>query len=126
LGGPGGPFGSLTRAYLEVTFKAEYEYDYGMPQWLAQIDHFLSGLHLERIFLGRHKYYHFRVWYRDALSKYVQEILLDPQTLSRPYIERTALETMVRAHIKGNRNYTTVIHKMLTVELLHRLFLDTR
>jgi asparagine synthase (glutamine-hydrolysing) len=126
LGGPGGPLGALTRAFLEITFKAEYEYDYGMPQWVARIDHLLSQLHLERLFLGRHKYYHFRVWYRDALSKYVQEMLLDPRTLSRPYIERTAVETMVRGHIKGDRNYTTAIHKMLTLELLHRLFLDGR
>jgi asparagine synthase (glutamine-hydrolysing) len=126
VGAPRGAFGALTRAFLEVTFKAEYEYDYGMPQWVARIDHVLSRLHLERLFLGRHKYYHFRVWYRDALSKYVQEMLLDPRTLSRPYIERTALEATVRGHLKGDRNYTTAIHKMLTLELLHRLFLDTR
>ena len=28
----------------------------------------LSPLHLERLFLGRHKLLHFRVWYRDTLS----------------------------------------------------------
>jgi len=114
------------RALLEFTFKAEYAYDYGMPQWVAQIDHLLSPLHLERIFLGRHKFYHFRVWYRDALSKYVKEMLLDQRTLSRPYLERKGLETMVQGHLKGNRNYTTEIHKVLTLELLHRLFLDAR
>jgi len=97
-----------------------------MPQWVAQTDHLFSSLHLERLFLGRHKYYHFRVWYRDALSKYVQEMLLDPRTLSRPYIEPKALEAIVRGHVKGNRNYTTEIHKVLTLELLHRLFLDSR
>jgi len=125
-GAPGGPLGALTRAYLEITFKAEYEYDYGMRQSVAQVDHLLSPLHLECLFLGRHKYYHFRVWYRDALSKYMQEMLLDPRTLSRPYIERTALETIVKGHVKGNRNYTTAITKVLTLELLHRLFLDAR
>ena len=52
---------------LEFTFKAEYAYDYGMPQWVARIDHVLSPLHLERLFLGRHKYAHYRVWYRDVL-----------------------------------------------------------
>ena len=124
LGGPTGLAAMLTRAYLEVTFKAEYEYDYGMPQWLAQLDHLFSGLRLERLFLGKHKYYHFRVWYRDALSKYVKEMLLDHRTLSRPYVDRTALEAMVSGHLKGNRNHTIAIHKMLTLELLHRLFLD--
>jgi len=119
-------FSGANRGLLEFFFKAEYAYDYGMPQWVAQIDHLLSPLHLERIFLGRHKFYHFRVWYRDALSKYVREMLLDPRTLSRPYLERKGLETMVQAHLKGSRNYTTEIHKVLTLELLHRLFLDAR
>jgi asparagine synthase (glutamine-hydrolysing) len=126
LGAPRTLPAAMSRGLLEFTFKAEYAYDYGMPQWVARVDHLFSTFHLERLFLGRHKYYHFRVWYRDALSDYVREMLLDPRTLSRPYIERRALETMVRGHLEGNRNYTTEIHKVLTLELLHRLFLDSR
>src|SRR5260370_4221370 len=127
--GLGGDSASLpTTAYhslQEFTFKAEYAYDYGMPQWVARIDHFFSPLHLERLFLGRHKFYHFRVWYRDALSKYVREMLLDSRTLSRPYLEPRGLEAAVRGHLKGDRNYTVEITKVLTLELLHRLFLYT-
>jgi asparagine synthase (glutamine-hydrolysing) len=115
---------AMLRATLEFTFKAEYAYDYGMPQWLARIDHVMSPFHLERLFLGRHKFCHFRVWYRDALSKYVQEMLLDPLTLSRPYLDRKAVEAVVRRHLKGDRNYTTEIHKLLSLELMHRLFID--
>jgi asparagine synthase (glutamine-hydrolysing) len=117
---------AVLRGFLEFTFKAEYAYDYGMPQWVARIDHLFSPFHLERLFLGRHKFYHFRVWYRDTLSRYVEEMLLDPRTLSRPYLEGKRLETVVRGHLKGDRNYTTEIHKVLTLELLHRLFLDPR
>jgi asparagine synthase (glutamine-hydrolysing) len=95
-----------------------------MPQWLAQIDHAFAWLHLERLFLGRHKFAHFRVWYRDNLSPYIREMLLDPRTLSRPYIQRNRLETIVEAHVKGTHNYTTEIHRLLTLELQHRLFLD--
>lgn len=114
----------MARALLEFTFKAEYAYDYGMPQWIARIDHILSPFHVERLFLGRHKFYHFRVWYRDLLSGYVREMLLDSRTLSRPYLERRAVEQIVGAHLAGTRNYTTEIHKLLTLELIHRLFLD--
>lgn len=117
---------AVLREFLEFTFKLEYAYDYGMPQWVARIDHALSSFHLERQFLGRHKFYHFRVWYRDALSKYVREMLLDSRTLSRPYLQRSAVETIVQGHTKGDRNYTTAIHKMLTLEHIHRLFLDAR
>jgi len=116
--------GAIVRRYQDFTFKAEYAYDHGMPQWVARIDHALAPFHLERLFLGRHKFYHFRVWYRDALSKYVQEMLLDRLTLSRPYLDRKAVEAMVRGHLIGNRNYTTEIHKLLSLELLHRLFID--
>ena len=124
-GNAGHLFSAAYQGLLKFTFKAEYAYDSGMPQWMARIDHLASPLHLERLFLGRHKFNHFRVWYRDALSRYVREMLLDPLTLSRPYIHRNGLETMVRGHLKGDRNYTTAIHKALTLELAHRLFFDS-
>jgi asparagine synthase (glutamine-hydrolysing) len=126
LGGASGPLMSaISRGFLEFTFKAEYAYDYGMPQGVARIDHLFSALRLERLFLGRHKFLHYRVWYRDALAKYVREMLLDPLTLSRPYLERKVLEEIVNGHLRGDRNYTTEIHKMLTLELLHRQFFDS-
>jgi asparagine synthase (glutamine-hydrolysing) len=128
--GVGGNRGALSalasRGFLEFTFKAEYAYDYGMPKWLSRIDHFLAPLHLERLFLGRHKLCHYRVWYRDVLSNYVREILLDGRTLSRPFLKPKGVEAVVSGHIKRGLNYTSEIHKLLSVELLHRLFLDAR
>ena len=125
LAGNRGPSsGAASRRLLEFQFKAEYAYDMGMPQWLARLDHVFSPFRLERLFLGRHKPFHFRVWYRDALARYIQDMLLDERSLSRPYIERKGLEAVVRGHIKGHCNYTTELHKVLTLELVHRLFLD--
>jgi hypothetical protein len=51
-------------------------------------------------------------------------MLLDPRTLSRPYLEPKAVETIVHGHLDGGRNYTTEIHKLLTLELMQRLFFD--
>lgn len=119
-----GPKGALTRRIQEFLTKAEYAYDYGMPQWMAKIDHMLYPFHLERFFLGRNKFNHYRVWYRDALADYVREVLLDRRTLSRPFIQKATLETMVLGHLKGHANYTNEIHTLLTLELLHRLFID--
>jgi asparagine synthase (glutamine-hydrolysing) len=115
-----------SRGLLEFLFKAEYAYDMGMPQWVARIDHLLSPFRLERLFLGRHKFSHFRVWYRDGLAGYVRELLLDSRTLSRPYLERTGLQAMVQGHLRGDRNYTNEIHTVMTLELLHRLFVDAK
>jgi asparagine synthase (glutamine-hydrolysing) len=108
--GIGGNSGRLLSAAshgaMEFTFKAEYAYDYGMPQWVASVDHLLSPLRLERLFLGRHKFLHFRVWYRDSLSDYVRQMLLDPRTLARPYVERKGVEAIVRGHLGGGQNHT--------------------
>jgi asparagine synthase (glutamine-hydrolysing) len=128
--GVGGDSGKLsaamTRRWLAFTFKAEYAYDHGMPQWLAQIDHALAAFRLERLFLGRHKFCHFRVWYRSSLADYIQDMLLDGRTLHRPYLDPKILAMMVRSHLRGERNYTTPIHTVLTLELLQRLFLDAK
>ena len=123
-------FGSLpgiTRIlhwYREFTFKAEYAYDYRMPQWLARLDHAFAPLHLERLFLGRHKFHHFRVWYRDKLSQWLMEVLLDSSARSRPYLRVNSLEKILKAHIKGHRNYAFELHKILTLEFIQKKLID--
>jgi asparagine synthase (glutamine-hydrolysing) len=110
--------------YQEFTFKAEYAYDYGMPQWLARLDHIFAPLHLEKLFLGRHKVAHFRVWYRDELSRWLREMLLDSDARSRPYVRPNSLEEMLKAHINGHRNYAFEIHKILTLEFIQRKLIE--
>jgi asparagine synthase (glutamine-hydrolysing) len=119
-----GLLAAASRSILEFSFKAEYAYDHGMPQWLARMDHALAPMRLERLFLGRHKYYHFRIWYRTVLADYIRDVLLDSRTLSRPLFDRRTIEAVVNGHLRGNRNYTFEIHKLLTLELLHRTVLD--
>ena len=112
----------LHRLCRGLTIKAEYAYDYGMPQWLSRLDRLMIPLHPERLFLGRHKFYHFRVWYRDRLHQYIRDVLLDPQTISRPYFRREIVQKIVAEHLKGNQNHTVAIHKMLSAELIQRQF----
>jgi asparagine synthase (glutamine-hydrolysing) len=110
--------------YQEFTFKAEYAYDYRMPQWLGRLDHAFAPLHLERLFLGRHKFHHFRVWYRDELSRWLTEMLLDSDARSRPYLRANSLEKIVKAHINGQCNYAFEIHKILTLEFIQRKLIE--
>lgn len=110
--------------FQQFTFKAEYAYDYGMPQWVARIDHLFAPLHFERLFLGRHKFHHFRVWYRDELSGYVKEVLLDTRTRRRAYLHGPSLERIVRDHTEGRQNHTLEIHKLLSLELMQRALID--
>jgi asparagine synthase (glutamine-hydrolysing) len=116
----------LQHLYQEFTFRAEYAYDYGMPDWLVRADNAVRPLHLERLFLGRHKFYHFRYWYRNQLAPYLKEILLDARSLSRSYLDRRRVERMVLDHTSGRRNHTLDIHRILTNELMHRQLLDER
>ena len=112
--------------WAEFLAKMEYIYDYGMPAWLVRVDHRASALHLERLFLGRHKFYHFRVWYRDHLSQYIKDILLDPRSLQRDYVNGKALKRIVDAHTAGRENWTQEIHRLLTMELLQRELIERR
>jgi asparagine synthase (glutamine-hydrolysing) len=117
-------FTQAWQLYQEFTVRAEYAYDYGMPQWLARVDHVVAPLRLERLFLGRHKFYHFHVWYRDELSQYVKDMLLDSRTLARPYLNGQCVEKIVTSHLKGRGNYTREIHKLLTSELIQRQLIE--
>jgi asparagine synthase (glutamine-hydrolysing) len=128
--GLGGTAGWLQSAWarkcLDISAKAEYAYDYGMPHWAAKLDHWLRPFELQNLFLGRHKFYHFRLWYRDILKDYVRETLLDSWALARDYVDRDALVGIVEGHVGGTQNNTTSIHKLLTLELIHRHFIDSR
>ena len=110
--------------YQEFMFKAEYAYDYRMPQWVARIDHAFAPLHLERLFLGRHKFHHFRVWYRDQLSRWLRETLLDSNARTRSYLRPGSLEKILKAHTSGQRNYAFEIHKILTLEFIQRKLIE--
>jgi asparagine synthase (glutamine-hydrolysing) len=113
----------LATGWKNLTAKAECAYDYGMPQWLATADWMLSRLQLERMFLGRHKFYHFRVWYRDQLNGYVRDHLLerDPDL---PWFRPGRIRALARAHLQGRANQTLTLHHVLTFQLINRLFLN--
>jgi asparagine synthase (glutamine-hydrolysing) len=104
--------------------KVEYAFDYGMPTWLAKATRSLGPLGLERQFLGHHKFYHFRRWYRDALAQDVQRLLLNNTALGRSYYRRDAVQTMVREHVDGRANHTLALHRALSHELVHQELLN--
>jgi asparagine synthase (glutamine-hydrolysing) len=113
--------GKLNREWQEFTAKAEYAYDYGMPGWLARVDSALRPLHLERLFLGRHKFYHYRVWYRDQLSSALRD---GGFTRALPCYAEGAPQRLINEHTSGKINRTLELHKLLTVQFVDRLFGD--
>jgi asparagine synthase (glutamine-hydrolysing) len=115
----------LYQLWKERWAKAEYYFDYGMPQWLVKVDRMCALARLERHFLGQQKYYHFRTWYRHQLAGQVKEVLLDARTLNRPYLDNRAVKRMVKEHTTGAGNHTLEIHKLLTTEFIERTLLES-
>lgn len=96
--------GRLRALFAEFIVRAEYACDYGLPQSFCKFDKWLMPLHLERLFLGRHKFYHFRTWYRDHFSSYLRDTLLTQRAKQRPYLSGRALERLVDEHSSGAGN----------------------
>lgn len=110
--------------WQEFTAKAEYAYDYGMPPWLARIDRMTAPLHVEKLFLGRHKFCHFRVWYRDRLRATLRDQALGGGETADPCCYRNGTaKRLVEDHLSGRANRTLELHKLLSVQLIDRLFI---
>jgi asparagine synthase (glutamine-hydrolysing) len=114
----------LRRAFQEGIFKTEYYFDYGMPNWLSKVNRVLAPFQIERQVLGRHKFHHFRVFYRDQLADFVQDALLGAGARSSKYVLPGRLRQIVRGHACGSANYTWELHKLLTVEMIERTLLS--
>jgi asparagine synthase (glutamine-hydrolysing) len=106
------------------TMRGEWAFEYADPRWLVWVDGVVLGRQLEKRFVGLHKFTHFSRWYRNELAGYVREMLLDRRTLTRPYLNAHVVENMVEQHVKGVATHTPTIHKLLTLEHFHRLFID--
>jgi asparagine synthase (glutamine-hydrolysing) len=120
------PRGIVRRAYRYAQFKAEWYYNLGMPSWLARLDGSAALRATEPLFLGRHKIDHYRLWFRDQLKPYMNELLHDPRAAARPYLNRAGYDDLLRAHDRGGRNCVNELNKVGTLELVNRLFIDRR
>ena len=111
--------------YYYVLFKAEYAYVYALPHWLTRLDTRCLSINGGRPLVGAsQKFEYYRIWYSRELSGYIKEVLLDPKTATRPYLDRKVLEMMVRRHTSGTHNYMNEITKAMSLELTHRLLID--
>jgi asparagine synthase (glutamine-hydrolysing) len=108
----------------KTLFRVEWYYSVGLPHWLIRLDNVLRFLQPERLMLGWHRYLHYRMWFRYELSNYMQQMLLDTRTMSRPYLNARVLENMIVNHINGIGNYTNEINKILTIELIERRLIE--
>lgn len=114
-------FSPLAGAVQQFTVRAEYACDYGLPNSFARIEHVLSPLHLDRLFLGRHKFYHFRGWYKHQLAGFLQSVSVAEPPFCRP----GALRSVIDDHLLGRRNRTLDLHRLLSLHLVQKLLLTS-
>jgi asparagine synthase (glutamine-hydrolysing) len=100
--------------------KADYIYLYGMSNWMIRLTSLLAPLGLERLFLGKQKYEHYRLWLRDKLASFVKDVLFDERTLQRPFFNKKFVRNMAVKHINGTANYFLEINNAITLELITR------
>lgn len=125
-----GPRAPLTKAlrrfYREALFKAEYWVGHGALDWILGAMHQTSLLQLEKYFLGRHKFYHLRVWLQERLASEVYGTLMNnDQMPCLPYIGQETVKRILFDHFQGSKNYTSEIDQLLTTTLTQRLLLGS-
>lgn len=113
-----------TRLLRKFLFKIEWYYSAGMPHWMMKANNAIRWADPERMFLGWHRYLFYRLWFQSELSGYVKQILFDRRTNERSFWKKDYLEQIVTRHLSGAGNYTNEINKVLTIELIHRLFIE--
>ena len=109
------------RCFSRVTFKLDYFYSEGLPHLLSPLDPYLCSFGSTAKMLGLHKYLHYRIWFRNELARYVQDVLRDTRTRQMPFWDSTLLEYLASEHIHGRKNYVLEINAVLTLEAIERL-----
>lgn len=109
------------RCFSRVTFKLDYFYSEGLPHLLSPFDPYLCFFASTAKLLGLHKYLHYRIWFRDELARYVQDVLGDTRTRQMALWDSTFLEYLTREHIRGRKNFVLEINAVLTLEAVERL-----
>lgn len=65
-------------------------------------------------------------WMRNEVKDQFLRVLLEPRTLQRGYFKPAAVRSLVEEHVRGRRNRSGLLWRMLVLELWHRNFLENR
>jgi asparagine synthase (glutamine-hydrolysing) len=106
------------RVGAELTFKLEYLSNEGLPNWLAGQDALVDRLSA-RVGVARHKYLHYRRWFRTSLAGYLRQALARVAGHS-PIWNASRLAAVAADHIDGRQNLTSEINAILTLEAVER------
>jgi asparagine synthase (glutamine-hydrolysing) len=117
----------VRRIHREVLFKAEYRIGPGAPGWLTRRGTGVGSLALERLLLGRHKFYHLRSWLRDRFESAMVEILEDGEAAcASPFVDWNASKQIMKDHLLKKRNYSEETETLLNLSIIGKLFFSQK
>ncbi|MGA2647110.1 MAG: asparagine synthase (glutamine-hydrolyzing) [Candidatus Sulfotelmatobacter sp.] len=64
-------------------------------------------------------------WMRNEVKDQFLRVLLEPRTLQRGYFKPDAVRSLVDEHVRGRRNRSGLLWRMLVLELWHRNFIES-
>ena len=103
------------------TFKLDYAFNEGLPHWLSCLDPIFRRVGFGLGILGRHKYLHYRSWFRGELASYLRQAIGEAGNRPSPFWNSGFLKRMVEDHASGRKNYVREINAVLTLEAVERL-----
>jgi asparagine synthase (glutamine-hydrolysing) len=65
-------------------------------------------------------------WMRNEMKDQFLRVLLEPRTLERGYFKPECVQSLVDEHVRGRRNRSGLLWRMLVLELWHRNFMESR
>ena len=65
-------------------------------------------------------------WMRKEVKTKLLGVLLEPRTLQRGYFKPEAVRSLIDEHVRGRRNRSGMLWRMLVLELWHRNFMEAR
>jgi hypothetical protein len=63
---------------------------------------------------------------RNDVKDQFLRVLLSPRTLQRRYLKPQAVRSLVDEHVRGRRNRSGLVWRMLALELSRRNFMESR
>ena len=116
-----GPLRARARyLFHRTTFKLDYIYNEGLPNWLSSLDPVFTRVGFGTGILGLHKYLHYRRWFRRELASYLREVMQQMQTRQSVLWNHNFLRRIVEEHTSGRRNHVGEINAVLTLEAVQR------
>ena len=63
-------------------------------------------------------------WFRQALTGYCREVLLDGRLAERNIVNSDRVSAMIQEHVSGAANHTRLLRALISAEIWFRLFVD--